>query len=41
MHEKYVRYVWRMWGKRDIQRHGKRETMYYDKAGSLCILGIM
>ena len=22
---------------RDIQRHDKRETMYYDKAGSLCI----
>ena len=26
---------------RDIERHDKREAMYYDKAGSLCILGIM
>ena len=35
MHGKYVSYVWRMWGKRDIQRHDKREAMYDGKAGSL------
>ena len=27
--------------KRDILRHDEREAMYYDKAGSLCNLGIM
>ena len=28
--------------KKDIQRHDKREAMYYDdKAGLPCILGIM
>ena len=30
-------YVWRMWGKRDIQRHDKREAMYFHKAGSLSV----
>ena len=39
MHGKYVTYVWRMWG--NIRRHDKRVAMYYDKAGSLCILGIV
>ena len=41
MYGKYVSYVCRMRGKRDIGRHDKREAMYYDEAGSLCILGIM
>ena len=41
MHGKYVRYVWGMWEKGDIQRHDKREAMYYDKAVPLCILGIV
>ena len=29
----YMSYAWRMRGKRDIQRHDKREAMYYHKAG--------
>ena len=33
----YMSYVWRMWGKRDIQCHDKREAMYYHKAGSLSL----
>ena len=41
MRGKYVSYMWRMGGKRDIQHHDKREAMCYDKAGSLCILGIL
>ena len=39
MHRKYVSYVWRMWGRRDIRRDDKCEAMY--KAGLLCLLGIM
>ena len=41
MRGEYMSYVWRMWRKRDIRRHGKREAMYYHKAGSLCIFRIM
>ena len=41
MRGEYMSYVWRMWRKRDIQRHDKREAMYYHKAGSLCILRVM
>ena len=37
----YMSYVWRMWRKRDIRCDDKCETMYYHKAGSLCILQIM
>ena len=41
MHGKYVSFMWRMWGKRDIERYDKREAMYYDMVGSLCNLRIM
>ena len=37
MRKDYMSYLWRMWGKRDIQRHDKREAMYYHKAGSLSV----
>ena len=37
MRRDYMSYVWRMWGKRDIQLHDKHEAMYFHKAGSLSV----
>ena len=33
----YMSYVWRMWGKRDIQLYAKLEAKYFHKAGSLSV----